>query len=173
MKHRFHYTKAAHLKNICTDRFIKPATEFVQKAKPAVWCSTRQDFEPTAAVGEKVNGNYQPMSREQMAEIPLFNPVRIEVTPTSCPYDWRAYVKLSGITTRIAKALEKVARAQGSRHEDWYVSFEAIQSEQWINIAYYLDSEWKVLPMTDSIVQHLSTIPVDNLRETVISLCET
>lgn len=171
MKRRFHFTKAVHLKDICSDRLIKPTTIFVQDAKPAVWCSTRQDFEPTSAVAQEINGHWRPMSCEQMAEIPLYNPVRIEVTPTSCPYDWKAFVKLSGVSKRQAYSLEKVARKQGSRCEDWYVSFEPIHAAQWINIGYYLHRAWRVLPMTDKTVHLLSTIPVDDLRETMISFC--
>jgi hypothetical protein len=97
MKPLYHYTKAIHLGNICSDRLIKPATEFVTYDKPAVWCSMRQDFEPTAAVGQEVNGVFKPMSLQQMAEVPPFNPVRIEVTPSACPHDWKAFRRLSGI----------------------------------------------------------------------------
>ena len=164
MKRLFHYTKACHLSSICQEGSIRLATKHVQYDRPAVWCSTREDFEPTSAVGKFVGGRVRPMSQEQMAAVPPFNPVRIEVKPTCCPFEWWAFKRLSGIRPQLARALEIIGREQGADPNNWYAGFVPIDAEDWLMISYYVEGEWLVMPTSSEVINKLAGIPFNELR---------
>jgi hypothetical protein len=170
MKSIYHYSKAIHLSKICLDRFIKPATEFVQYKKPVVWCSTREDFEPTAASASEVDGVYQPMSCEEMAEVEELNPVRIEVHPSAFPHNWGAFRQFAGITTSLAFSLAQEGIKQGSKPIDWRVSFDPIPASEWLAVEYYYNHKWWTFKATEELLSRFATMDPTALRAAVVSM---
>jgi len=115
---------------------IKVSTAYVdtRKEKPAVFCSTDKVFEPTAYKAFRASdGIIMLNSIDMMLEFagPL---VRIEIKPDAALYTWEEYVKLSGITKKMAKALERSSIQQGSHVNDFYMSFNPITKDQWLSI---------------------------------------
>ena len=103
-----------------------------------------------------------------MAAEPPFNPIRIEVKPMSCPFDWRAFKRLSGIRPKLARALEFIGRQQGSDPKDWYAGFVPIGSENWLSISYYIEGDWLVMPADAEVIKRLASIPFTELRRTFL-----
>ena len=164
MKRLFHYSKACHLNSICSEGVIRLATAGVIYDRPAAWFSTREDYEPTACIGRFVRGQLKPMSRDEMAAIPPFNPVRIEVKPEFCPFDWEAFKQLSGISPKLARALEIIARQQKANPKDWYASFVPIGVESWLAISYYFKGAWREVSADAETINKLAAIPIGDLR---------
>ncbi len=96
------------------------------------------------------------MSREEIAAVIIFNPIRFEIDPAACPYTWEEYKMISGITPREAARLEKKARKQKSLPNTWYVSFNPFPAETWINGAHYNKRVWRVLALDDDFISTLA-----------------
>lgn len=139
----FHYTTASRLERILVSGFIRPADAFIGKGeRPAVWCTYRPEFEPTAIpmIAGK-DGKPQALTFDEMLRIE--SPIRIEVRIACAPLDWRQWRKLSGVKPRVARELEEDALKQGSYVRDWRMSFEPVHQDQWIVGEFYTGSEWR------------------------------
>ena len=142
----FHYTIGDYLPAICHAGEIRQATAWVPGSeRPVVWCTTRDDWEPTANKGGvDEHGRYRGLTREE-TEIHGGGLVRIEVDPEAVPVRWHDFVIHSGVKRNIAKALERSARKQGSNVRDWRCSFDPIPLDNWVGVERWNGSEWESL----------------------------
>jgi hypothetical protein len=69
--------------------------------------------------------------------------IRIEVMPEAAPFKWADHVRLSGISRQMARALERVARRDGSDPSDWRVSYEPVPIEQWTAVEMWHEEQWR------------------------------
>ncbi len=145
VKRLFHYTRITCLENIFQEKEIKPATLGVEPPeKPVVWCSFRQDWEPTATPAIKEHGGpRRQLTFDEFAK--LETPARIEIDPRAAPLNWRAWRKLSGVKARIARSLEEVALRQDANIADWRMSFEPVRVKDghWLAIELFVQGKWR------------------------------
>jgi len=140
---RWHYTIGDRLEGILVAGELRPATAGVPAGeKPCVWFSVNQDWEPTAnKLGKDGFGVLQALTKEETHELGG-GLVRIGVSPSTAPHDWRAYKRLSCVTRDEAKGLYDSAIARGSRPGDWFVSFSAVPRSQWLAIEVWDGAKW-------------------------------
>jgi hypothetical protein len=142
----FHYTTLHCYRLIDADGVIKPATAHVPKnERPAVWFSTNPVWEPTT---DKLillsDGSWRRATTQELIEAHE-GLVRIEVAPASAPYSWNEYKIRSGITAKVARGLYRVALAQRSRPGQWFVSFNPVPRDQWLEVELSQGAEWRPL----------------------------
>jgi hypothetical protein len=140
---RWHYTTGDNFYQIVEDGMIKPAVACVEmREKPAVWFSTRQDWEPTA---NKLlllpNEQLKSLTREQ-TERYGGGLCRFGVAPDTAPHHWWAFKRMSGIKPRFARGLVWSARRDGANPADWWVSFAPVPRDQWVAIQVYQHGTW-------------------------------
>ncbi len=145
----WHYTVGQCLRSILDTLAITPATEGVPPGElPVVWLSAHPLWEPTANKGRKgPNGEIIRLSKEETAAYGegLY---RIEVSPEAAPYSWEDFRRLSGVSSRLAKSLARIARQCGSNYHDWRISFEPITAEKWLSVEIETHTDqWMALPM--------------------------
>jgi len=133
-KRLFHYTTGLALAEILKDGKINVATENVTaKEKPVVWCSFRQDWEPSTMKGV-TDAKTGKVRNATIPEIAFMGRglARIEINASAAPYPWHIYIMQAGTPKRILKGLYNTAVAVGARVEDWRVSFEPIKEKDWL-----------------------------------------
>ncbi len=134
---KFHYTTWEKLQQIFESEEIRPATAFVDTTteRPAVFFSIDKQWELTANKSlKKDDGSiYLIRTTDEMIKY-AGRLARIEIIPEAASYTWTDYVKLSGIDFNYAKRLEKIARDAGSNVNHFYVNFEPVKTDQWLNI---------------------------------------
>ena len=136
----FHYTRIGNLIRIIADNQIKLATLYVERGERAVvWCSLRQDWEPTATPG--IPGQSRLPSFEEFSKIET--PARIEVAPDAASVNWWTWRKTSGVRSKIVRALEDQALRVNAKTSDWRMSFEPIGRKDWLAMELFVDGEWK------------------------------
>jgi hypothetical protein len=144
----WHYTTGIGFTGIVADGYIRPATSLVPPGeRPVVWFSTNQFWEYTANKGwwDEIDGKSGTLTMQQTAERcgGLF---RFGVLHEDAPYDWRQIRQLSGMSTRMANGLHKVATAAGASPREWRGSFEPVAREKWVAVETMKDGAW--VPVT-------------------------
>jgi hypothetical protein len=141
----WHYTVGCHLEAILSSRVLRASTAHLARPQErAVWFSARQDWEPTANKGWSEHGTYRGLTRQETME-KSGGLVRIGVRPTTAPYGWADYVRLSGINRKMAAGLRKAGVRAGSNPYDWFVSFMPVPMEKWVAVETYnpISNEWQ------------------------------
>jgi hypothetical protein len=145
-KRLFHYTVGAYLPNIIKDGQIELATAFVHNDRPAVWFTTKPDWEETAnKMLTTVDDSIEILSRK---DTELFGDglIRIEILPDAAPYSWKDFRRLSGVSRKMFGVLDSTARKTGANPElEWRVSFTPVKKEQWLSIEKWNGKEWETL----------------------------
>ena len=59
---------------------------------------------------------------------------RIGVEPSTAPFNYRDFKRLSGIERGIARSLERYAKGAGADVRSWWVSFEPVPRERWMSV---------------------------------------
>ncbi len=142
----WHYTIRLFLDSILTDGVLKPATLGVPKGElPVVWFSANPFWEKTANKGsEDELGIRLTLSMWETHEIGK-GLVRIGVDPSTAPYRWEDFKRLSGIAAKTAKDLYRKAIEIQARPGEWYVSFEPVPMEKWVAIEVFDGLQWAPL----------------------------
>lgn len=131
--HLYHYTIGNYLPAIVTHGEIVPATALVPRGvRPAVWCSTNQDWEPTATKGSNVWSTHRHGG----------SLARIEIDPAAAPHSWADYKRESGERPKMIARLSAAARSVGADPQDWRVSFDPIPRESWLSIEVFSRGRW-------------------------------
>jgi hypothetical protein len=138
----WHYTTATKFREIARSGELRPATAYIAPGeRPAVWFSTRQLWEPTAAKAfQTPDGSSRLLDMKGMHEHAGL--VRLGVTRASAPYGWREFVEQSGVPKAMALAMAKAGRRMGADPGDWYVSFDPIVEARWAAIQEWTGSKW-------------------------------
>jgi hypothetical protein len=136
----FHYTTRDRLLLIEEAGAINPSTAGMEPGeRPAVWLTKRDTWEATATKLITEGGRLRPATMDEMLAAGL---ARIEVRPSITFHNWSKFVKKSGVSSEMAKALRDQARRQGSNVNDWLVSFSPISSDRWIAVERWDESSW-------------------------------
>src|SRR5262249_26455803 len=129
----WHYTIRVHFQSILQDALIKSATSGVpQGERPVVWFTRNESWEPTAnKVFQRPDGTARLSTTEEMLRLGQ-GLIRIGVKRETAPHNWDEFVRLGGASERTIKELKDTAKARGSNHKDWFVSFDPIPREKWV-----------------------------------------
>ncbi len=143
----WHYTTFDRFKEIWRDGVIKPATAHVEAPeRPAVWFSANRFWETTANKRIKEHdGTLRDLDREGTERFGG-GLVRIGVAPTTAPYKWNDYKRMSGVRPEVAAALAQAARNEHADPYEWRVSFEPGPSDKWLAIELLMGRAWRPLP---------------------------
>lgn len=137
----WHYTTGRKYPLIVADGRIKPTDVNIDKGeRPAVWFSSNQHYEVTAAKGWNDGGVRRTCTMEQMHE--WHGLVRIGVERAEAPHDWESFKRLSGVSPRTASILRAVGYAQGARISEWFVAFEPVPVERWVAVEFWNGKSW-------------------------------
>lgn len=142
----WHYTIGDRYEQIVVDGILKPADAFVsKKERTCVWFSRSNSWEETAnkMIGATIGG--EPVNvglNRELTHLLGGGLVRIGIHPSEAPHDWKAYKKMSGVSSKDAKALYDSAIELGSKVSDWFVSFESIPQEKWLTVEFWSGSAW-------------------------------
>ncbi len=144
-KQVFHYTVYQVLQEILESGEIKTTAILIgKKEKPAVWFSSNPDWEESAnkpVRNIKTRKLSRPLSRNGLLK-KGFPPVRIEVEPTLPFLNWGEFKRKSGISKRMARGLEIVARRDGAKPEEWLALFSPVGAEHWLAIEIWDGKRW-------------------------------
>jgi len=140
----WHYTAKVHLENILQDGLLK-VSEFEKQQrfkKPSLWFSANQEWEPTATklAGDGLGG-IRSLTKEEMHE--LFGLARISVKYSELKFNtWAAYKHISGLATSWLDNMEKVGIEKGGNPKEWFVTFNSIPENEWVNVQIWDGDEW-------------------------------
>jgi hypothetical protein len=143
----WHYTVGDKLRQILETGAILPATTYVPEGeRPIVWFSLNLVWEPTANKGwRNVDGTISALDQSQTAER-CGGLVRIGVAPETAPYDWHTLKQLSGMSSKTAQGLYRVAIQERARPGDWRGTFDPVPRSKWIAIEIFHDGGWVPVP---------------------------
>ncbi len=144
----WHYTHGVNFRSILHDCLIKPATDDAAEGeRPAVWFSRNEIWEPTAnKVFWSPDGTPRISTTEEMLRHGQ-GLIRIGVKRETAPHNWDEFVRLSGAPERTIRALKSTAKARGSNHKDWFVSFDPVPREKWVVVEEMRGSAWVALTL--------------------------
>lgn len=145
---RWHYTTGEKFKLITESGAILPTALFLSPGeRAAVWFSSNQFWEPTAAkvwLGD--DGSQTQLDMAQTAERGE-GLVRFGVLPEVAPHNWNEFKRLSGVHSRMAKGMYSGGISQGAKPSEWYVTFDPVPREKWAAVEVWQDEKWiRVLP---------------------------
>jgi len=109
--------------------------------RPAVWCSTDPQWEPTA--NKSVMRDGQLHLGGQLSTARLGGGLaRIEVDQTAAPYTWADCKRMSGESATGIKRLSLAARDRDADPKLWRISFELIPASLWVVVEIFREGAW-------------------------------
>lgn len=143
----WHYTVRDFFTLIVRDRMLKPAAAYAGgKARPAVWFSTNDDWEPMAAKSLTcADGSIRLLQRDELHTIGI-TPIRIAVPVGIAPHTWHDFKRLGEIPPKIAGQIVSQASKLNSKPSWWLATFEPVPREQWSGVEYYDGWQWNAMP---------------------------
>jgi hypothetical protein len=147
----YHYTTGQNFHRIVGMGAILPAVDYVPLGeKPIVWFSYDPLWEPTACKSLRDNsGSIIHLDREGTAQHGG-GLVRIGVHPRTAPHDWHTLKELSGMSSKIARALYRTAIEKGSRPGNWRGTFDPVPRSNWTSVDVFHNGLWVPVPLTGS-----------------------
>ena len=136
---KYHYTTISKIDSIIKSKVILQATANWDgnKKQQVVWLSTNPVWEETANKAiQWPNGGRTPLDRAGTAK-EAGGLVRIEVIPESAPYTFEEYVKIAKVSRKLRNSLISTAKKMGSNPDDWFISFEPVRMDDWVDIEIY------------------------------------
>jgi len=127
----FHYTTWPALVGILDTMEIRTtAIGLVKGEKPAAWFSINPDWEETVRKAFRTESGEQPplLSRDALLDRGVV-PVRIEVNPNLPFLDWPHFKLMSGISQKLARGMETLAREWGANPDEWRALFSPVTIE--------------------------------------------
>jgi hypothetical protein len=144
----WHYTCGDRLEKILKSGEIRPATAGIEKGeRPAVWFSTNPVWEQTAnkLLMDSLTGRVHAATKQETHEY-CGGLARIAVAPETAPINWADFCTQSGISSKFAAGLKKVAYSMGSRPSQWFVSFSSVLRDKWLAIEIWDGEKWIPVP---------------------------
>lgn len=138
----WHYTVGIRLASILADGLIRPAIAGVRShERPGVWFSADPVWEPTA--NKSIADAHGRILLGDKASTEHFGRglYRIAVAPETAPTSWREHRATSGITRKEA-GLEAIARKRGSRPDRWFIAYQAVPWDKWLDVERWTGTEW-------------------------------
>ncbi|HVX09848.1 MAG TPA: hypothetical protein VHC22_01480 [Pirellulales bacterium] len=143
----WHYTIRDFFAGIVRDRAIRPAAAFAGgQARAAVWFSTNQDWEPSAAKNLTcADGSARLLQRDELHTIGI-TPIRIGVAPSVAPHTWHDFKRDGDLPAKIAGNIVSLAARVNSKPSWWYATFDAVPREQWLAVEHFDGWQWRPMP---------------------------
>ena len=139
----WYYTTGQKLSQIMEAGELQPARiGTARKEKPAVWFSANQEWEPAANLPWQDPGGSQLRLSKDQSYVLGGGLARIGVAPEEAPHDWKAFKRLSGISSSVAKELYNAAIQAGSRPAQWFASFDAVPRSKWLAVEVLDGTDW-------------------------------
>jgi len=141
----WYYTTVKKLDEVVRQGEIRPAKTGLSKGeKPAVWFSANPEWEPAAnEPWESPDGTIERLNKDQTFVLGG-GLARIGVGRDVAPHDWKAFKRLSGISSKMAKELYQAAISAGSRPVQWFATFETVPRSSWLSIEVLEGEQWIV-----------------------------
>ena len=136
----WYYTTGQELNEILGLGELVPAA--IDREKPAVWFSANQDWEPIANMPwREPHGASRRLSKDQTF-VMGGGLARIGVAPETAPNDWKAFKRLSGISSKAAKEVYNTAVQSGSRPGQWFATFAIVPRQKWLAVEILEGDVW-------------------------------
>lgn len=140
----WHYTIGSKLEQIMASGEIRAATTFIsQGERPAVWFSSNPAWEETANKLIITPEGKQEFGTKQTTHKLGGGLARIAVAIETAPHDWKAFQRLSGIDTKIARAMVGAAYEVGARISEWFVAFGPVTRDKWLSVEVWDGDAWQ------------------------------
>jgi hypothetical protein len=131
----WHYTRLAFLEEIIKSGVIRLTVAGIDpKEQSAVWFSTNPDFELTITSSDE-GGKDELHQRGE-------GPARIEVVPELPFKTWKEHKKESGISKRIAEALELIGSDMGANPDEWLALYQPVPEKYWRSTEVWNGNSW-------------------------------
>jgi hypothetical protein len=145
----WHYTVGTHLPKIVADGFLKltPRPERLDKDETAaVWFSSNQTYEETAAKGKEVGGvvvGHTSMPELMVLARGIFR-IGVENRPPIISY--REYKERKMASKWRCQMLERGGRDRRANPREWYVCLEVVPREMWVTVEQWDGIRWVPVP---------------------------
>jgi hypothetical protein len=142
-KMAWHYTTGHCARQIVQSEVILPATEGVPwNERPAVWFSTRQDWEPTASKGivDRKTGLRRTATIDEMEAL-AGGCYRFGMEATSL-LRWSDLRRAAKIRPPVAKALELAGHHMGANPQDWMGRVGPVSVRDVLVIERLVNGQW-------------------------------
>ena len=122
----YHYTAVVRWKPIAGSGVLRATSVAIDPGeRPALWFSARKTYEPTAYKNiREPSGNVRPGTYQDLFKYGG-GALRFGVPPDGL-VSWSQHRRDGGISAKVAKGLERVAKRIGAEPRDWYVSYEPV-----------------------------------------------
>lgn len=143
----WHYTIRDFFAVIVRDRAIKPSAAYAGgQARPAVWFSTNDDWEPMAAKNLTcADGSTRLMGRDELFTVGI-TPIRIGVSPVTAPHTWHDFKRVGELPAKIASNIMSLAARLNSKSSWWLATFDPVPRDQWLAVEHFDGWQWRPLP---------------------------
>jgi hypothetical protein len=143
----WHYTIRDFFAGIVRDRAIKPSAAFAGgQARPAVWFSTNEDWEPTAAKNLTcADGSTRLLQRDELYTIGI-TPIRIGVASTVAPHTWHDFKRDGDVPAKVGSNIVSLATRLNSKPSWWFASYDAVPHAQWVAVEHFDGWQWQPMP---------------------------
>ena len=143
----WHYTIRDFFAGIVRDGAIKPSAAYAGgQARPAVWFSTNDDWEPMAAKNLKcADGSTRLMGRDELFTIGI-TPIRFGVTSQTAPHTWHDFKRVGEMPAKIASNIVSLAARLNSKPSWWLATFDPVPRAQWLAVEHFDGWQWRPLP---------------------------
>jgi hypothetical protein len=143
----WHYTIRDFFAGIVRDRAIKPAAAFAGgQARPAVWFSTHQDWEPMAGKSLTcADGSTRLLQRDELHTIGV-TPIRFGVSAGVAPHTWHDYKRLGEISAKTTTNIVSLAARLNSKTSWWFATFDPVPRDQWLSVEHFDGWQWRPMP---------------------------
>lgn len=139
----WHYTLRQHYEGMLQTGAIQPASAYApQPTKPAVWFTTREDWDPI--VNKAIlcaDDTRRALNRDELHTIGL-GPMRIGVAASAAPLSWHEFKRQSGIPSKAASNLVAAAARLQSHPSHWFATFEPVPRSQWLAVEQWDGWRW-------------------------------
>ncbi len=147
----WHYTLRQHYEGMLRTGDIQPAAAYApQPTRPAVWFTTRADWDPI--VNKSIvcaDGTRRELSRDELHTIGL-GPMRLGVAARLAPLTWHEFKRESGISAKAASALVAAAARVQSHPSQWFATYSPVPREQWSAVEQWDGWRWSPVPLPAS-----------------------
>jgi hypothetical protein len=145
-KRYWHYTTFENMDSIIKSGVIIRATTYVPKfVKPVVWFSTNPEWEGT--VYKKIVNVNEGWEKDLLTKQDFLScgipPTRIEVDPKAAGLkSWNNYKRNSGDSKQFIVGLERAARELNANPKEWYISYQDVSIDCFLNIEVWNGEQW-------------------------------
>jgi hypothetical protein len=110
--------------------------------RPGVWFSANPVYDHSANEIIPSAEEYPCLLDKEQTEEECGGLFRIGVHPDTAPVSWEEFKEADGMDLSKANTIEEVARMDGDDPEDWFASYNPVQSSEWVVCQFLDDDTW-------------------------------